>query len=101
MLLLGYLRDLSEGQQEAQASGSLSAKCSVGLVVAKPPPSDSTLTRLKERIEKQRKQGLLEGPPVEVVAMVRSRPPGARSGITCLRKRGGNLPRVRLLLPLG
>jgi IS5 family transposase len=73
MLLLSYLYDLSERQTEAYVNDSLSAKCFLGLAVDEAGPDHSTLTKFKERIEKQGKEALLEELLRDVIAMAISK----------------------------
>jgi IS5 family transposase len=73
MLLLSYLYDLSERQTEAYVNDSLSAKCFLGLAMDEAGPDHSTLTKFKERIEKQGKEALLEELLVDVVAIAMSK----------------------------
>lgn len=73
MLLLSYLYDLSERQTEAYVNDSLSAKCFLGLAVDEAGPDHSTLTKFKERIEKQGKEALLEELLRDVIAMAMSK----------------------------
>jgi IS5 family transposase len=73
MLLLSYLYDLSERQTEAYVSDSLSAKWFLGLAVDEVGPDHSTLTKFKERIERQGKEALLEELLRDVIAMAMSK----------------------------
>lgn len=60
ILVLSYLYHLSQRQVEAYANDSLSTKWFLGMAVDQAAPGHSTLTKFKERIEKQRKGALLE-----------------------------------------
>ena len=73
MLLLSYLYDLSERQTEAYVNDSLSAKYFLGLAVDETAPDHSTLTKFKERIERQGTEALLEELLRDIVAMAMSK----------------------------
>lgn len=69
ILVVSYLYDLSERQVEAYVNDSLSAKWFLGMAVDEAAPDHSTLTKFKERIEKQGKEALLEELLQDVVMM--------------------------------
>lgn len=69
MLLLAYLYNLSERQTEAYVNDSLSAKCFVGLAVDEVGPDHSSMTKFKERIEKNGGDALLEELLRDVILM--------------------------------
>jgi transposase len=69
ILVLSYLYDLSERQVEAYVNDSLSAKWFLGLAVDELAPDHSTLTKFKQRIERQGKEALLEELLQEVLMM--------------------------------
>jgi transposase len=69
ILVLSYLYDLSERQVETCVSDSLSAKWFLAMEVDEATPDHSTLTKFKERIERQKKEVLLEELLQEVVMM--------------------------------
>jgi len=69
VLVLSYLYDLSERQVETYVNDSLSAKWFLGMAVDETAPDHSTLTKFKERIERQGKEALLEELLQEVVMM--------------------------------
>lgn len=72
MLLLAYLYDLSERQTEVFVNDSLSAKCFLGLAVNERGPDHSTLTKFKERIEKNGNEEVLEELLQALIAMATS-----------------------------
>ena len=73
MLIISLLYDLSERQTEAGVNDTLSAKWFLGLAVDEAGLDHSTLTRYKERIEKQGKEAFLGKLVGYVIAMAMSR----------------------------
>ena len=69
ILVLSYLYDLSERQVERHVNDSLSAKWFLGLAVDEAAPDHSTLTKFKQRIEREGKEAVLEELLGEVVLM--------------------------------